>query len=235
MRILKATYTAPKSDRGRLVRKYWEKKSASELSDALGRASGGRGIYVLYKGRKVYYVGLSKVSIRSRLRSHAKSKRHKGKWNRFSFYQIGKTRYIKDVESLLLRIIQPKGNSVSGKFRSGVAAANQFNVRLMRKTITRLPITFGVIHLVLIGLFAIVYCLPARDPNHGMLFIFPALVDPVILFAHRAFPAIDDNVTFLIMTFVVLGTLQWWLVGYLIRFITLGLFFTPNQSKDPAA
>jgi hypothetical protein len=115
-KTLKPTYTAPKSDRGCLVRKYWERKHSSEVKDALGRDGGGRGIYVLYRGKRVYYVGLSKVSMRSRLRSHAKSKRHRGKWDHFSFYQIGKRRYIKEVESLLLRIIKPRGNDVSGKF-----------------------------------------------------------------------------------------------------------------------
>jgi len=32
------------------------------------------------------------------------------------FYRIGKTKYIKDVESLLLRVFRPKGNRVVGKF-----------------------------------------------------------------------------------------------------------------------
>lgn len=64
----------------------------------------------------MYYIGLSKRSLRGRLRSHAQRDRHKGKWDSFSFYRIDKTRYIKDVESLLLRILKPKGNRVAGKF-----------------------------------------------------------------------------------------------------------------------
>ena len=117
MRVKPKRIRRRKTDGSRLVKRYWENKPAREFGDALGTAGHGHGIYVLYRGRNVYYVGLSKRSIRGRLRSHFKSRRHRGKWDRFSFYQIGRVRYIKDVESLLLRIVRPPGNSVSGKFR----------------------------------------------------------------------------------------------------------------------
>ena len=67
--------------------------------------------------RRIYYVGLSKRSMRKRLNKHLRDHHH-GKWDRFSFYQIRRTKYIKDVETLLLRIIQPPGNDVLGRFRS---------------------------------------------------------------------------------------------------------------------
>jgi GIY-YIG catalytic domain len=104
------------TDRSKLVKKFWENKPSTEYRDALRKKDRGHGIYVLYKNDQVYYVGLSKSSLRSRIRSHATRDRHKGKWDTFSFYQIGRSKYIKDIESLLLRIIHPTGNKVKGKF-----------------------------------------------------------------------------------------------------------------------
>jgi hypothetical protein len=105
-----------KTDKSKLVKKYWEHKPALEYRDALRKKDRGRGIYVLYKNGKIYYIGLSKSSLKGRIEKHAVRDGHKGKWDTFSFYQIGRTRYIKDVESLLLRIIRPPGNKVVGKF-----------------------------------------------------------------------------------------------------------------------
>ena len=116
-RIIPARKLAKRrTDRGRLVKKHWEFKSVADYRDALGKAQRGRGIYVLYRNGEVYYVGLSRSSLRSRIRSHATRDRHKGNWDAFSFYQISRIRYIKDVESLLLRIFRPPGNRVAGKF-----------------------------------------------------------------------------------------------------------------------
>ena len=105
------------SDKSKLVKKHLELVDWRSYKQALGRKQKGRGIYVLYKGDRIYYIGLSKRSLRGRIRRHALIDRHKGKWDRFSFYQIGRKRYIKDVEALLLRIIRPKGNRVVGRFK----------------------------------------------------------------------------------------------------------------------
>jgi hypothetical protein len=118
MAALKKRTVKRSTDRGRLVKKHWEGKPADEYHDALGTKAKGRGIYVLYQKGTVYYVGLSLTSLRGRLRAHATKDRHKGLWDSYSFYQIGRTRFIKDVESLLLKIVQPPGNRVRGRFRS---------------------------------------------------------------------------------------------------------------------
>jgi len=105
-----------KSDRSKLIKKYLEHRGWKEYKCALDLKNKGRGIYVLYKGKKIYYIGLSKRSLRRRLRRHARQDKHRGKWDSFSFYQIRRTKYIKDIESLLLRICNPPGNRVSGRF-----------------------------------------------------------------------------------------------------------------------
>jgi hypothetical protein len=107
-----------KSDRSKLVKKFIEHQNWKLYKNALGTKQRGRGIYVLYKKGEIYYIGLSKRSLRGRLKGHAIRDRHKGKWDNFSFYQIGRKKYIKDIESLLLRIYMPKGNKCSGRFRS---------------------------------------------------------------------------------------------------------------------
>ena len=109
--------TRRKSDKNRLIKKYLENVKRQSYKEALGYRQRGKGIYVLYSKDRVYYIGLSKRSIRSRIRKHALRDRHKRKWDTFSFYQIGRTKYIKDIESLILRIIRPKGNRVGGRFK----------------------------------------------------------------------------------------------------------------------
>ena len=75
---------------------------------------GYSGLYVLYKRNQLYYVGLA-TNLYWRLHSHTRN-RHKHKWDRFAIFRINRVRYLKDIESMLLRIANPPGNFVSGKF-----------------------------------------------------------------------------------------------------------------------
>jgi hypothetical protein len=72
------------------------------------------GVYVLYRKHRVHYVGLAGNLMR-RVKSHLKD-HHKGVWDRFSVYLAGDAEHIKALESLLLRIVEPKGNRQSGRF-----------------------------------------------------------------------------------------------------------------------
>jgi hypothetical protein len=72
------------------------------------------GVYALYKGEELYYVGLAK-NLRSRLHGHLKD-RHAEAWDRFSVYLTQGDEHLKELESLVLRIAAPKGNRVTGKF-----------------------------------------------------------------------------------------------------------------------
>lgn len=76
---------------------------------------GYSGLYFLYKRKTLYYIGLAR-NLYWRLVSHTKNK-HKNKWDSFAIFRVGRVRYLKDVESLLLRAARPPGNSVSGHFR----------------------------------------------------------------------------------------------------------------------
>jgi hypothetical protein len=72
-----------------------------------------RGVYALYKGGRLYYVGLAS-NLRNRIKNHLKD-RHAGKWDKFSLYLVRKADHIKELESLILRIADPTGNATRGR------------------------------------------------------------------------------------------------------------------------
>ena len=90
---------------------YLEKKPSEViefhflLKKLLGKE---QGIYALYKENNLYYVGKS-VDLQRRLKQHLKD-RHQDKWNKFSFFVVRDKRHISDLEALLIRINDPKGN-----------------------------------------------------------------------------------------------------------------------------
>jgi hypothetical protein len=72
------------------------------------------GIYALYRGDTLYYVGLAR-DLTGRVKTHLKD-RHKGAWNRFSVYLTLKSDHMKELESLLIRIVRPRANKAGGRF-----------------------------------------------------------------------------------------------------------------------
>ena len=81
-----------------------------QLTDLVGTK---HGIYALYKGDRLYYVGLA-TNLRNRIPQHLKD-RHAKRWDRFSLYLVRKEDHIKEIESLLLRIADPTGNATRGR------------------------------------------------------------------------------------------------------------------------
>jgi hypothetical protein len=73
-----------------------------------------QGVYALYRRGKLYYVGLAS-NLRSRLAHHLKD-RHGESWDRFSVYLTIGDSHLRELESLILRIVKPSGNKVKGKF-----------------------------------------------------------------------------------------------------------------------
>lgn len=74
---------------------------------------GHQGIYSLYKKDKLYYVGKAS-DLKRRIKDHL-SDRHQKNWTHFSLFIFRQEEHIKEIESLVLRIGYPKGNSVKGK------------------------------------------------------------------------------------------------------------------------
>lgn len=73
------------------------------------------GLYALYRGTDLYYVGLAR-NLKGRLKDHLRD-RHAGAWDHFSAYLTQSDRFLKEMESLILRISLPEGNRVKGKLR----------------------------------------------------------------------------------------------------------------------
>jgi hypothetical protein len=96
---------------------YLEKVKSSVFSDfpkeITSLVAGKHGVYALYKGDHLYYVGLAS-DLHRRVNHHLRDK-HAKKWNSFSLYLIHKSDHIKELEALILRIADPKGNSVKGR------------------------------------------------------------------------------------------------------------------------
>jgi hypothetical protein len=75
---------------------------------------GRAGVYALYRQDRLYYVGLAS-NLMGRIKTHLKD-RHHGLWDRFSVYLTAHDEHVKELESLVLRIVAPGGNRVKGKF-----------------------------------------------------------------------------------------------------------------------
>jgi hypothetical protein len=108
----------PKKKHRRLVQGNLERISSKvfdiyhdEITELVGRQ---HGVYALYKKNRLYYVGLAK-NLRGRVKHHLKD-RHAKKWDSFSLYLIRNVNYLRELESLLVHIAEPKGNIARGRF-----------------------------------------------------------------------------------------------------------------------
>ncbi len=114
-----------------LVLGYLERissKAFSDFSRQLTELVGKEhGVYALYKGNRLYYVGLAS-NLRGRINHHLRD-RHAGKWDHFSLYLVRKADHIKELESLILRIAYPKGNKTRGRLKQ----AENLRATLQRK------------------------------------------------------------------------------------------------------
>jgi len=102
---------------------------------------GNQGIYALYKKDRLYYVGLAS-NLKSRINAHNKDK-HQNKWTHFSLYIIRKEDHIKEIESLVLRVSYPKGNSIRGKLKQSKDLRPLLKRKLKEEQIIQLGEFFG--------------------------------------------------------------------------------------------
>ena len=71
-------------------------------------------MYALYRRGKLYYVGLTK-GLLGRLKMHLHDN-HGNTWDRFSVYITIGPAYMREIESVLIRIVSPSGNKQRGRF-----------------------------------------------------------------------------------------------------------------------
>jgi hypothetical protein len=113
----------------------WIKRLVEHLpkEDADEVPPGTRGIYVLFAHRRgdrydVVYVGLSKSGIRSRLRSHRRSRKKAQEWTHFSVFEVHDNISEAEIGELegLFRLIYRRDSS-----------ANRFNVQKKHRPLSR--------------------------------------------------------------------------------------------------
>lgn len=105
---------------------------------------GRSGVYALYRGEKLYYVGLAS-NMMGRLKHHVRD-RHRGLWNRFSVFLTARPEqaHIRELEALLLRIMRPAGNRVGGRLRGARNLHPQLSAAMKRQDAERRARLIGV-------------------------------------------------------------------------------------------
>jgi len=105
-----------KMKRGSLIKHLLEnvKKESlqlisKELREVFRKKSG---IYALYRGDRLVYVGLT-TNLYWRVQGHTKSKRLI--WDNFSIFIVKNLKYLRDLETGIVRIARPKGNRIEGR------------------------------------------------------------------------------------------------------------------------
>ena len=99
------------------------------------------GVYALYRRNKIYYVGLAS-NLRSRLGHHLKD-RHQDSWDRFSIYVTIGDSHLRELESLILRIVKPPGNKQKGKFAKSEDLRRRFKRDLIAEMRLKVGDIFG--------------------------------------------------------------------------------------------
>ena len=117
-----------------IVDKYLERISVDAFEECQREITdlvrSKHGIYALYKNERLYYVGLAQ-DLHRRVKQHLQDK-HARQWNRFSLYLVHRAGHIKELESLLLCITRPAGNSQVGRLRRATNLKQQLR-RMMKQ------------------------------------------------------------------------------------------------------
>ncbi len=106
-----------------------------------GLVGGKHGIYALYRNNQLYYVGLAS-DLKNRVPNHLKD-RHAGRWNYFSLYLARSEKHMKELESLTLRIADPKGNKVRGRLKGATDLRPAFKKKLRQEALREIGILMG--------------------------------------------------------------------------------------------
>jgi hypothetical protein len=87
-------------------------------------------------------VGLAR-DLRGRLKTHLRDK-HGESWDRFSMYLTVGDDHIKELESLVLRIVRPTGNRQGGKFTNALNLRREFTRRVKQDAAAHLSELLGM-------------------------------------------------------------------------------------------
>lgn len=131
----------------KLLLGYLERVSSKVFSDFPGELTAlvgkQHGVYALYKGKRLYYVGLAS-NLRGRIRHHLRDK-HAKRWDKFSLYLVRKADHIKELETLILRISNPKGTVKKGRLPHAVNLGSELRAQIRAAQEGQLTDLFGAI------------------------------------------------------------------------------------------
>ena len=134
------------SARAQLVTQHVERIPRTILADhptvLREYVKGKRGVYALYKGTRLYYVGLAS-NLRGRLKTHLRD-RHATLWDFFSLYLTKKDEHLRELEALVLRITMPSGNKSKTKFSRSTDLRRFFKRRIVESQRTEIEHLFGL-------------------------------------------------------------------------------------------
>ena len=103
-------------------------KFYSMITELVGSSPG---VYALYDDDLLYYVGKS-TDLRKRVKQHLRD-RHYASWTHFSLYLVHKAEHIGEIEALLVRIANPKGNRIKPKGKSSSLMLKQLKTMIKDK------------------------------------------------------------------------------------------------------
>jgi len=121
----------------RLSRRFLEEHGAIVRDHARGR----HGVYALYRGERLYYVGLAS-DLRSRMKQHLRDT-HATSWDGFSLYLTNGDAHMREIEALVLRIAAPKGNKQRGRLAGSANLAAEFRALVKAGQKEELSVLFG--------------------------------------------------------------------------------------------
>lgn len=128
-------FLMPYRRKPKLVTQYLEfiaRAALEDHEDIIAKLAARRsGVYALYRRSKLYYAGLASELPR-RLKQHLDDK-HGKKWDSFSIYLTIGDAHLRELESLILRVMQPPGNTQLGKFAGAQDIEKVFDREIREK------------------------------------------------------------------------------------------------------
>lgn len=109
-----------------------------QITDLIGNS---HGIYALYDENELYYVGKS-TDLKNRVKQHLKD-RHYASWTHFSLYLVRKADHIGEIESLIIRVANPKGNTKKYKADKGTSLLKLLQASVKQRQQDEFNVMFG--------------------------------------------------------------------------------------------
>lgn len=109
-----------------------------QITELIGSS---HGIYALYDENELYYVGKS-TDLKNRVKQHLKD-RHLASWTHFSLYLVRKADHIGEIESLVIRVANPKGNTKKYRTDKGTSLLKQLQASVKERQQEEFDTMFG--------------------------------------------------------------------------------------------